>query len=277
MIDKFVSSIIDISDEEFNKISGLVYEKFGINLSVAKRELVKGRLNKLLRQLGFKNFSEYYDYVIKDDSKKSLLQMVDKISTNHTYFYRESDHFEYLINDIIPQIIYKKNELRIWCAGCATGEEAYTLAMIIKEYFGTDIVNYDIGILATDISITALNKALEGIYPVERTVKLPENLRKKYFTMIKKDELKINKEISDMVLFKRLNLMQDIFPFKGKFDIVFCRNVMIYFDNNTRMILIKKLHDIMNDFSYLFIGHSESLLKETALFKYIKPAVYLKC
>ncbi len=269
-------SIIEISDEEFSRISRLVYDKFGINLTAAKRELVKGRLNKILRQEGFENFSSYYEHVINDLTGVSLMLMIDKLSTNHSFFYRESDHFDFLRTVVLPDIVSRKNELRIWCAGCAYGEEAYTLSMVVNDFLDDNPAKIDAGILATDISTTALKRAIDGIYPAERTSKLPDAYRFRYLDIIDRETVKIRDEIKDMILFKRLNLMSEIFPFRGKFDIIFCRNVMIYFDNRTRMNLVGKLYSVMNEASYLFIGHSESLVKETTLFRYIKPAVYYK-
>jgi chemotaxis protein methyltransferase CheR len=274
-----MEGIIDINDDEFLKITGLVYDRFGIKLGDKKRELVKGRLNKLIKSLGYTNFSDYYDSIMNDSTSQSLLDLIDKISTNHSYFFRESDHFEYLTSVVMPELVIKKKaarstEIKIWCAGCATGEEPYTLAMILSEYFGAEKKMWELGILATDISISALATANRGMYVEERAKNIPPQLKFKYFEKMDDEIFKVRDEIKKMVLFKRLNLMRDDFPFKGKFDIIFCRNVMIYFDSETRLRLVGKFHDFLNDDGYLFIGHSESLLKETRAFKYIKPAVY---
>jgi len=270
----FINGIIDITEKEFKQISELVYNKFGINLTDAKKELVKGRLNKLIKELGYDNFSDYYNHVINDSTYQSLLQMIDKISTNHSFFFRETDHFEYLKDTVLLEILKEKKNLRIWCAGCASGDEAYTIAIVVNEFLNENNNSYDIAILATDISITALNQAQNGIYPVERINKVPASYKIKYFMKLDNEKVQVKDNLKKYILFKRLNFQRDNFPFKGKFDIIFCRNVMIYFDLKTRLALIEKFHNVMNEESYLFIGHSESLLKETNLFKYIRPAVY---
>jgi chemotaxis protein methyltransferase CheR len=276
-----VPGLIEISSSEFKLISDLVYSRFGINLTDKKKALVKGRLNKLLKQLGFESFKSYYDYVINDKTGQSLLTLVDKISTNHSFFFREKSHFVFLSDILLPQLVDKKkleksNIIRIWCAGCAQGEEPFTIAMLMKEYFGSDITGWDIGILATDISKEALTQAIEGKYSKEKISEVPITLRNKYFKFTDNDYVKVNDDIKKMILFKRLNLMNENLPFKGNFDIIFCRNVMIYFDQITKENLVKKFYKFTNDGGYLFVGHSESLLRETCPYKYIKPAIYCK-
>lgn len=276
-----MNGLIKISDDEFRLISELIYEKFGINLSEKKKSLLVGRLNKHIKNLGLKSFREYYDEIINDTTNVSLLSMIDRVTTNHSFFYREKDHFEYLLNKALPDIIEKikrkgGNDLRIWCAGCATGEEAYTLSMIANEFFGYKINQWDVGILATDISITSLEKAKQGIYFIDKILNLPESYIQKYFIERDNDNYKIADELRNKILFKRLNLMNENFPFKGKFHIIFCRNVMIYFDRVTKDELIKRLNDYIYDGGYLFIGHSESIDRKTIPFEYIQPAVYKK-
>lgn len=276
-----INGIIDITDNEFKSITKLVYNRFGVNLTDKKRELVKGRLNKLIKNLGFTSFSEYQDHILKDKTSNSLLDLIDKISTNHTYFFREADHFDYLKETVLPELIKKKTdqknkEIKIWCAGCATGEEPYTLAAVILNYFGIDIVGWKISMLATDISVSALEQAMNGEYEKKKADNVPKEYMGKMFERTTGDIIKVKENLKKMVLFKRLNFMREHFPFKGKFDVIFCRNVMIYFDSPTRQSLIKKQHKFLNDDGHLFIGHSESILKETVLFKYIRPAIYRK-
>jgi chemotaxis protein methyltransferase CheR len=272
--------IVQISDREFRHISALVYEKFGINLTDKKKALVRGRLNKLIRGLGYKTFQEYYDSVVQDTTGRSLLELVDKISTNHSYFFRENEHFDYLETGILPRIapqLKEKNEdFRIWCAGCAAGEEAYTLAMVLLEYFGAAYFRGKPGILATDISLSALNQAAEGVYSIDRVQAVPHYYKNKYMKQIAPDRYKVSEELKKLILFKRLNLMRPDYPFKGKFHVIFCRNVMIYFDNQTKLDLVAKLHRYIYDGGYLFIGHSESLGRGSGLFQYVQPAVYKK-
>ena len=277
----FVPGLIAISDEEFVKISDLVYDKFGINLTDKKKSLVVGRLNKLIKSLGLKTFDEYYQTIINDKTNASLLSLIDRISTNHTFFYREKDHFEYMRDKVLPELtskIAKEKEkaLRIWCAGSATGEEPYTIAMIVNEFFGYEINEWDVGILATDISITALEIAERGIYYLDRIKELPLSYKNKYLKKNNAEDFAVIDKIKEMILFKRLNLMNDNFPFKGKFDIIFCRNVMIYFDKETRERLVNKFYKYMSEGGYLFVGHSESLDRKVTPFSYLQPAVYKK-
>lgn len=275
-------NMIDIKDKEFNQISKLVYSRFGINLTEKKKALVRGRLNKLIVSLNFSSFSEYYDYVQEDKSGQRLLDMVDKISTNHSYFFRENDHFTYLTDTVLPAICSdesrrKDNTLRIWCAGCANGQEAYTLAMVVSEFFKNQTLQLKPAILATDISISALENAVKGYYTEEGSSGIPDNLKKKYFTINKEDKsVTAGKELKNLILFKRLNFMNETFPFKNKFDIIFCRNVMIYFDNVTKDTLVNKFHRYMLDQSWLFIGHSETLGRSNSNFRYVKPSTYVR-
>ena len=206
------TGMIDINDKEFKKIATIVYDRFGINLTEKKKALVRGRLNKLIISLDFNSFSEYYNYVSEDETGDRLLDMVDKISTNHSYFFRENEHFSYLSETVLPKICEKAElegaiKLRIWCAGCANGQEAYTLAIILKEYFGDSFNQFKPAILATDISISALKNAVEGYYTEEGLSGIPKNLQKKYFDLNKDGSGTAKKELKDVILFKRLNFM----------------------------------------------------------------------
>lgn len=266
-----MEGLIEITEKEFRRISELVYSRFGIHLTDKKKALVRGRLNSLIKGLGFSSFGEYYDALISDKTGDSLIPLIDKISTNHTYFFREKDHFDFLKKQVLPEV---PRDLRLWCAGCATGEEAYTLAMLLREEsWGSENFKLPV-ILATDISLAALNTAFKGIYTAERIMQLPESYRNRCFKPLGGDQYQISRDLRRMILFKRLNLMDAAYPFKRKFHIVFCRNVMIYFDTNTKTELIKKIGRYMEEDGYLFIGHSESLGRDTPGFKYLRPAVY---
>ena len=276
-----IDGFIRITDSEFASISSLVYEKTGIRLTEQKKTLVETRLGKLLRQLGFENFGQYYDYVLADTSGEAISLLIEKVSTNHSYFFRESDHFDYLVETVLPPLVEQKKAagdrtLRIWCAGCAGGEESYTLAMLLQEFFGPEIVTWDIGILATDISIGALNKACEGVYAPEKLHVVPDACRKTYFKEQEDGRFRVIDKLKDMILFKHLNLMEFPYPFKNRFDVVFCRNVMIYFDAASRIEAVANIADVMHAGSYLFIGHSESLGRQSTMLQYIKPAVYCR-
>lgn len=268
-----------LTDEEFNLISRLVYEKFGINLTEQKRALIIGRLQRVLHSEGFANFKEYYNHVVREPSGRALLTLVDKISTNHTFFFRENDHFEFFSTNILPQIVSmlqkkQRRDVRIWCAGCSSGEEPYTLAMVIREYIRNNAIDLDIGILATDISVSALEKGVAGIYPEDRMSKVPPVYRQRYFNHLKDGSWEVKEDLKEMVLFRRLNLIRREYPFKGHFQVIFCRNVMIYFDKETQQSLITRFHRYTEPNGYLFIGHSETLDRSSGLYKYIHPSVY---
>ena len=284
MNDKFKeiksAGYIEISDKEFKSITDLVYSQLGINLNDSKRALVTGRLQKLLRLNKFTKFEDYYNFLIKDKSGKELSTLADTISTNHTYFWREYDHFELFEKQILPEIINAhKNagskSLRLWCAGSSTGEEPYTLVMLMKEVLGNDYKNWDAGILATDISERALKIAKNGIYSKDRLDNLPKRL-KKYFKKVNDEEFEISEDVKKEIVYRRFNLMNKKFPFKKPFDIIFCRNVMIYFDLKTRTELANKFYQFTYSGGYLFIGHSETLGRNMVDYKFIKPAVYKK-
>jgi chemotaxis protein methyltransferase CheR len=270
-----------LSDEEFKLISRLVYDRFGINLGEHKRTLVVARLHKVLHGGGFSSFKEYYEHVVRDVSGHALLTLIDRISTNHTFFFREQEHFDFFKNIALSQILGTlrksgRTDLRIWCAGCASGEEPYTLAMVLSDYFSDDFGDLDIGILATDISVTALKKATDGIYQADKLGEVPSWYRQRYFVPLKDGYLAVKQELKDMVLFRRLNLMRNEYPFKGQFHAIFCRNVMIYFDNATRQSLVERFYRYLAPDGYLIIGHSESIDRSPGYFKRVRPSVYQK-
>lgn len=276
-----MSELVSLSDREFRLLSTLIYEKTGITLGDTKRSLLVGRLNKELRQNGFESFTEYYDHVLGDATGQAINTLIEKISTNHTFFWRENDHFEFFLKTVLPEVtgrLRKKGprDLRIWCAGCSTGEEPYTLGMLLHEHFGRELSTWDVGILATDISERVLAQARKGVYGDESVSKLPPGLRHGYFDRAGADEWSVREKVRRMVLYRKLNLMREDFPFKGKFHIIFCRNVMIYFDTPTRIALVNRFHRFTEPGGYLFIGHSESLNRTVCPYRYIRPAVYRK-
>lgn len=269
-----------IRDEEFKLLRDLIYDKVGINLTEEKKALVTGRLQKVLREKKFKSFEEYYRYIISDKTGQALSELVDKISTNHTFFGREYEHFDFFQKVVLKEVIEKKlkkneRDIRIWSAGCSTGEEPYTLVILMKEYLGNDYNKWDAGVLATDISTVALSKAIAGVYDQNRLHNFDSKLREKYFTK-NLESYVIKDEIKREVTYKRFNLMNDFFPFKKPFDVIFCRNVMIYFDAETRKKLVNKFYDILDNGGYFFIGHSETIDRRYTKFKYIMPAAYKK-
>lgn len=267
-----------ISDEEFNKLAFFIHQRCGIKLGKEKKTLVMGRLRSYLLKNQIASFSDYYDYVVSDKTGQAEKHLVSLITTNHTYFMREVDHFDYFKEVVLPDLAatVRSKDLRIWSAGCSTGNEPLTLAMIIDEYFGVNKSKWDTKLLATDISDKALTIARGGSYTEEEIAPLPARWRQAYFAKTSNDSCRIQECIKNEVIFRRLNLMDAVFPFKKKFHVIFCRNVMIYFDKKTRNELVKKFYDLTEDNGYLFVGHSESLDRTVTRYKYVKPAIYRK-
>mgnify|MGYP000848147820 FL=1 len=269
---------INITDDEFRRFSVFVKSNYGINLMEKKRALVKSRLYNMLLQYGFTSFTEYFDFVRSDKTGNSLNTLISKITTNHTFFMRESEHFKYFRNNVLPylKMSVRTKDLGIWSAGCSSGEEPYTLAMIIDEFFSDEKMWWDTEILATDISSKVLDTARQGIYSSESIADIPNRWKINYFKKHDDDTFEIDKRIKKEVIFRKFNLMEEIFPFKRKFHVIFCRNVMIYFDNHTKNKLVNKFYDFTECGGYLFIGHSESINRDETAYKYIMPAVYRK-
>lgn len=270
-----------ISDQEFDAIRRLVYSNFGINLTEQKKTLVVGRLQKVLRDRGFATFQDYFTWLTNDKSGDGLDELANRISTNHTFFYREKAHFEYFAKTVLPEAVdwrrkQGRKDLRIWCAGCSSGEEPYTLMMLIMDHLGAELKNWTPILLATDISATALKKAMSGVYEAERVAELPADLRNRYFDRTATGELSVSGPVRERIHYRRHNLMDATFPFKHQFDAIFCRNVMIYFDRETRQTLVAKYHQHTRPGGYLFIGHSESLNRSETEYRYVMPAVYRK-
>lgn len=275
------AALMPISDEEFELLRRLIHQRFGINLTDQKKSLLVGRLQKLLRKAGYSNFKSYYEDLLNDQSEQKLSQLVDRISTNHTYFNRERSHFDYFSQTALPAVVQRlrqkgEKDLRIWCAGCSSGEEAYMLLMLMQEFFGSEYSQWNCGLLATDISSRVLEIAGKGVYPEEKIQALPQNLRNKYVRGTGDGHYAFSDVLRKEAVFRRFNLMNERFPFKKPFHIIFCRNVMIYFDAPTRLNLVNKFHQFMSPGGYLFIGHSETLGRQQNLFKYLVPAVYQK-
>ena len=256
-----------LSNKDFEKLSRFIYEQSGIKISPVKKNMVEARLRKRLKALNFNSYSEYCEFLFSNDGKEvEVTHMVDVITTNKTDFFREPKQFAFLIDSALPELLKKdkigsKRSLRIWSAGCSTGEEPYTLSIVINE-FAQGINNYSFGILATDISTRVLEKARLAIYEEERIEPVPEELLKRYFLRSKdkqKKQVRLIPEIRNSVYFQWLNLMDNDFGFREKFDIIFCRNVIIYFDKPTQDKLISRLIKYLNPGGYLFLGHSESI------------------
>lgn len=268
---------MQIKEKEFNYLVNYIKSNYGINL-INKKILIEGRLGNYISEKGFLSFDEYINYAINDKSGGELTSLINKLTTNHTFFMREAEHFGYLKNKALPSIVpsIKDNDLRIWSAGCSTGEEPYTLAMITSEFLGSYKNLWDSKILATDISVKALETAKKGIYSSEAIESLPTSWKYNNFSKIDSKSYQLSAKIRDEVIYRVFNLMEEVFPFKKKFHIIFCRNVMIYFDEKTKKRLIEKFYNSTEPGGYLFIGHSEFINKNDTEYKYIMPAVYQK-
>lgn len=270
--------MLTITDKEFRKLADFIKYNYGIYLKDEKRSLLTGRLNNLLIQKKFGSFSEYIDYIVYDSTGEATIELIDKITTNHTYFMREADHFYYFRDKVLPYLVnaVKNKDLRIWSAGCSTGEEPYTLAMIMNDFFGQKKMMWDTKLLATDISDKVLKTAKNGIYTKNAIDSLPALWRLNHFKIIDKENYVLSDNIKNEVIFRKFNLIDDYFPFKRDFHVIFCRNVMIYFDEDTKYKLLDQFYNKMENGSFLFIGHSESINRDMSKFKYIMPAVYRK-
>lgn len=269
---------MEITEAEFQRLVKFMYDNFGINLS-AKKVLVQGRLGNMLKERGFTNYNDYIDAVLKDSTGAEVTTILNKLTTNHTFFMREPEHYTFLKETILPYMVKtcsKDHILRIWSAACSSGEECYTTAMLIDQYFGAEKAKWDTRILATDISQSVISKAKAGIYSEEGMKGLSNDWKTRYFNNLGNGKYEICQGIKDEVIFKTFNLM-DPMPEKYKkkpFDLIFCRNVMIYFDQPTKQALVNRFYDVVKPGGYFFIGHAESVNRADTQFDYIKPAIY---
>ena len=265
-----------LSPREFQKIRELARQKFGLDLKPGKEELVSSRLGKKLREGGFRSFQEYYDAVQRDATGESLIALIDALTTNYTMFFREADHFDFLRSKVLPGL-RSRGEIRIWCAAAATGEEPYSLAITLFETLGMAHA-HQIHVLATDISTRALAAAEQGVYPAERFAQLPTAVRRRYLLQGRATAegfYKMRPEVRQRVEFRRLNLVEPI-RHRAPFPVIFCRNVMIYFGQETRQDVVRRMIEWLEPGGYLFVGHSESLSGKEYALEYVQPAVYRK-
>ncbi len=276
--DAFGMGSLRLSDKEFRDIASLVYDNFGICLTDEKRGLVIGRLQSTLHRRQIHSFSEYLDLIKNDRSGGMLSELVNLISTNHTSFFRESNHFQFLQQKALPDVLsvlqqQRRRDLRIWCAACSSGEEAYTIQMCVMKALGMQYGALDAGLLATDISARVLEHAALGQYSSDRIQDIPKDYLQSFFRLQNDGSYQVVDRVRHEIMFRRFNLMNTTFPFKP-FQIIFCRNVMIYFDAATRMKLLQRLHNCLEPGGYLFLGHSEAIGSGSTPFKNLVPAVY---
>lgn len=263
-----------LTAREFEQFRRLAYEQFGLDLRNGKEELVSARLGKKLRQLHFHSYQEYYRHVLEDRSGEALAALIDALTTNHTSFYREPAHFAFLRESILPAL-RDRPSIAIWSAACSSGEEPYTLAFSAIEEIG-EAAYEKLQILATDISTKVLVNAQKGVYPAARFESMSPLSQRRFLLRGQgrwKDWYQVKPEVRRLVEFRRLNLMEN-FAHLGPFPVIFCRNVMIYFDKPTQQQLVARLARRLEPGGYLLIGHAESLNAIDHPLRYIKPAVY---
>lgn len=276
-----------LTDNDFSYLCKLANDIAGISLSAGKRELIYGRIVKRIRRLGLQDFKEYCDILKQGEEeggdKTERTHFINAITTNVTSFFRENHHFEFMIDVLVPELIRKKKNtasrprLRIWSAGCSSGREPYSIAMVLREAI-PDIDRWDVKILGTDLDSNILEVAKMAIYPKDQENEIPISRRKRWLKMgvgENGNSMKVVEDIKNMVTFRKLNLTEK-WPMKGPFDIIFCRNVTIYFDRDTRIKLINDFAEYLDDEGCLFVGHSESLYGLTDRFTTIGRTIHRK-
>lgn len=267
-----------LTDDEFRRIAGYMKENYGIDLS-QKKVIINGRLENYVRSGGWKNYHEYMNAVESDKTGMQERMLVNFLTTNYTYFMREFEHFDFFRKIVLPWLKTKESSgknLRIWCGAASTGEEPYTIAMVIADFFGLERKHWDTKILATDISTKVLKQAVAGVYSAEQLQKLPEPWKRHFFKPIAQGEqYVVTNELKQEVLFRQFNLMNP-FPFKRKMHTVFLRNVMIYFDDNTKRQLLKKVYDFLEPGGYLFVGTTETIDRSNVPLQIVRPSIFRK-
>jgi chemotaxis protein methyltransferase CheR len=266
-----------LTDKEFELFKHLIYQQVGITLDIPKKPLLVSRLGKRLRDLHLPSYQAYYDCVSREGGEEELMKLLDLVSTNKTDFFREPVHFDFLRNQVLPELQTTKT-LRIWSSASSSGEEPYSIAMTLFDAIA-DISRWDIKILASDISTRVLAQASSGIYEEERVSQLSKDLVQRHFLRGKGPQtgkLQVRRQVACLVAFRRINLMDQTYPIRSSLDLIFCRNVMIYFDRLTQAKLMEKFFRYLRPGGYLFIGHSESLQWISHQFTYLRPTIYQK-
>nr|MBF0222149.1 protein-glutamate O-methyltransferase [Desulfobulbaceae bacterium] len=270
-----------LTDKEFNKFSELIYEQTGIFMKPEKKELLNARLGKRLRICGVASFNSYYDFILAPEQQnKEFVHFLDSVSTNFTSFFREISHFEFLTKTVLPELAARhphNKECFFWSSASSSGEEPYTLAMVLED-FARVKPGFAYKILATDISTRVLGVAAKGVYALSQTTKTPPDILRKYFqkgTGSSAGKVRVKNEVRRSVQFQRFNLMHD-FPWNEEMDVIFCRNVMIYFDRETQERLVQKFYRCLSRGGYLFIGHSESISGIKHDFVQVEATTYKK-
>jgi chemotaxis protein methyltransferase CheR len=271
----------EFRDRDFATIARLVKDQTGIALSERKRDLVYGRLARRLRVLGIADFAEYCDILSSPAGEAERLMMINAITTNLTGFFREGHHFQFLSDEVLPGLAAAwsptNRRMRIWSAGCSSGEEPYSIAMAVQAGLAQagrgGVDRWDLKILATDIDTEMIAWAKQGRYDRRRAEAIPAHLRKKHVEAVDDDTVEMSDALKSLIVFNPLNLLEP-WPMRGPFDVIFCRNVVIYFDKPTQRVLFDRFADMLTAQGWLFIGHSESLFNVSDRFRLVGRTIY---
>ena len=272
-----VNAFIRIDKDSFDRLSSYVTQEYGIKLPPVKKSMLESRLNKKIKSLGMNSYVEFLDYIFSDHGKQTeLFHVIDLITTNKTDFFREPAHFSYLSGEFLPSYLAEHTNLKIWSAGCSTGEEPYTLTMVLEEFKKRNpVLNYSL--LASDISLRVIQSAFSGIYTLDRLAAIPMEWKRNYFLRSKTNSnlARIKPQYRKKIQYKRINLMDTSFGLlKSDYDIIFCRNVLIYFDKPTQEEVIRKFCTHLRPGGLLFLGHSESIMGMKLPLSQVRPTVY---
>lgn len=264
---------LKLTENDFQRLVSFMKKNYGINLE-KKSVLIEGRLANMIQQRGFKSFKEFLDFAFADKTGNETVQLVNKLTTNHTFFLREPDHFEYLKSTLLPYFeqANKDHSLNIWCAASSTGQEPYTILFTLHDYFGAKMPGWRLNYIATDVDTNVLDFAKAGVYTTQALKDVPNAWLSRYFTKVDEGHYKVLDKLRAQIQFKQFNLMDRI-PAGRVYDLISCRNVMIYFEAQTKNELVERFYDVTKEGGYLFTGHSESVSRETR-YTYIKPAIY---
>jgi chemotaxis protein methyltransferase CheR len=265
---------------DFRRLARFIEGELGIRMPDSKRIMLESRLQKRLRHFGMASFREYVDYVFSEEGRRGeLINMIDAVTTNKTDFFREADHFDFLLEKALPEwCAGNAGVMAFWSAGCSTGEEPYSLAMVLEEYRETN-PRFNYRIFASDLSTQVLEKAKTAIYDVEKAAPIPMSYKKKYLLRSKdpsKGQIRVRPEIRARVSFDRINFMDDSYPVEGQFDVVFCRNVIIYFDRKVQQEILGKLCGHIRTGGWLILGHSETLTGMDMPLRGVAPTIYTR-
>lgn len=266
-----------MTDEEFLRIARYMKQRYGIDLG-QKKVIMNGRLENHIKSGGWSSFNAFMNDMEKDSSGRLEKELVNLLTTNHTYFMREFEHFEFFKSVVLPQLKEKAQstkDLRIWCGAASTGEEPYMIAMTLKDFFGLEASSWDTKVLATDISTKVLQQAIAGVYTAEQLKDVPDQWKRHFFKRTSEGAFLVKDELKQEVLFRQFNLMSP-FPFKKRMHTIFLRNVMIYFDENTKNELLQKVYDFLEPGGYLFIGMTETVDRSQVPFEMVRPSIFRK-